>query len=305
MIIEKEVAGIDTKPIKVNKKPVPQSTNKALPMLFNTQLYIGSKGRGKTYALVKLLRMYEESKINDKNNEYEMRIILISPTAYSTANTIYETLKTLDTNDIHLEYSDELLKEIIDDIEMRDKNFREFLEYKSIYDKFIKVKTVNGMTLEELQILELNDFMKPQEVYGNIKPFVTWIIFDDLVGSGSFSKKSKSLINNLTIKHRHLKTNLIFTTQSFKAIPPIIRTNIDIYIIFKSASYNEILNKIYEDVSGYIKYNDFVELYEYATTDSHDALIIMNNSLDKSGTSFYKNWDKKLILNNNSNDRKE
>jgi len=57
-IKEIKVNGIDTRPIKINKKPVPQSNNKSLPLLYNTQLYIGSKGRGKTYALVKLLKMY-------------------------------------------------------------------------------------------------------------------------------------------------------------------------------------------------------------------------------------------------------
>lgn len=301
MITEIPVSGIDNKPIIVKKKPVPQSTNKALPMLFNTQLYIGSKGRGKTYALVKLLKMYEDNKIEDKDNDYAMRIILIAPTALSGANVIYESLKSLDPEDIHLTYSEELLQSIINDIEERDNTFKEYLEYKVIYDKFLKIKKIDKMSLEELQILELNDFMKPQDVYGDIKPFINFIIFDDLIGTGAFSKKSKSLISNLTIKHRHLKTNLIFTTQSFKAIPPVIRTNIDIYVIFKSASYNEILNKIYEDISGYIKYEDFIELYEHSTNDAHDALIIMNNSLDKTGTSFYKNWDKKLILNKDSN----
>jgi len=65
MIIEKLVSGIEDKQINVKKKDVPQSTNKALPSLYNTSLYIGSKGTGKTYKLVQLLQLYEQSPIKD------------------------------------------------------------------------------------------------------------------------------------------------------------------------------------------------------------------------------------------------
>ena len=80
MSIEKSVKGIDNKAIIVKKKDVPQSTNKALPNLFNMQLYIGSKGTGKTYKLVQLLQMYEKLPIKDKTGqEYEMRTIAVQP----------------------------------------------------------------------------------------------------------------------------------------------------------------------------------------------------------------------------------
>ena len=65
MIFEKPLANINDYQIKIKKNPIPQSSNKSLPALFNTQLYIGSKGRGKSYSLVKLLNMYENSIISD------------------------------------------------------------------------------------------------------------------------------------------------------------------------------------------------------------------------------------------------
>lgn len=297
MIIEKSVKGIDNKAIIVKKKDVPQSTNKALPNLFNTQLYIGSKGTGKTYKLVQLLKMYEKLPIKDKTGqEYEMRTIAICPTAYSGANEIYKTLTSLKQEDIHLEYTDELLISILDDIKAKIDEFDEYLIYKELYKKFLKIKSLEQLTTEELEILEGNDYKSPDEVYQGIKPIITFIIFDDLIGMGAFNNKAKSVISNLTIKHRHLRVNLIFTTQSFKKIPPVIRTNIDIYVIFKSSSYNEILNKIYEDISGYLTLDNFIELYEYATEEKNDALIIVNNSLDKKGLAYYKNWDIQLFI---------
>lgn len=293
MIVERKVDNIDDKPINIKKKNVPQSTNSSLPLLFNTQLYIGSKGTGKSYKLTSLLKLYENDKIKDEDgNEYEMRTILICPTAYSGANEVYKILKSLAPEDIHLDYTDDLILKIIDDIKQKQTEYDKYLNYKKIYDKFNKINDVSKLNDEELELLESNDFTKPDI----IKPKITWIIFDDLIGLGAFNKKAKSVLTNLTIKHRHLKTNLIFTTQSYRLIPPSIRSNIDIYCIFKSSSYNEVLNKIFDDISGYINLADFIELYEHATENKNDCLTIINNSMDKKGVQFFKNWNTELLI---------
>jgi len=294
MIIEKTVENIDDKPFNIKKRNVPQSTNKSLPLLFNTSLYIGSKGTGKSYKLTKILKLYEQSKIMDEDGiEYEMRTILICPTASSGANEVYKVLNSLDQeNDVHLDYSDELILNILNDIKAKQDEYDDIIKYVNIYNKFNKLKDVSKLNDEELQALEDHDYMKPDKV----KPKISWIILDDLVGLGAFNKKAKSVLSNLTIKHRHLKTNLIFTTQSYRQLPPVIRSNIDIYCIFKSNSYNEILNKIYDDISGVITMNDFIELYEHATDEKNDCLTIINNSMDKKGIRFYKNYNIELFV---------
>lgn len=298
MIIEKDVYNVDNNLINIKKKNVPQSTNQSLPLLFNTQLYIGSKGTGKSYKLTQLLKFYEQSEIRDEDGvKYDMRTILICPTASSGANEIYKILKSLDQEkDVYLDYSDDILLQIMDDIKLKQMSYDKYLTYKKLFDKFKKIKDVEKLETDELLLLEENEFMNPNDIFGDIKPVITWIIFDDLIGLGAFSKKSKNLINNLTIKHRHLRTNLIFSTQSFKAIPSVIRTNIDIYVIFKSSSYNEIIKKIHEDISGYVNIADFLELYEHATNEKNDCLIIINNSMDKKGVKFFKNWNKELFI---------
>jgi hypothetical protein len=298
MIIEKVVENIDNKPLVIKKKKVPQSTNASLPLLFNTQLYIGSKGTGKSYKLTQLLKLYEQSKIKDEDGvEYQMRIILICPTASSGANEVYKILKSLDLEqDVHLEYSDDLVVKILDDIKAKAASYDDYLEYKKVYDKFRKYRNVEKLETEELELLEQHDFMSPSECFGDIKPAINWIIFDDLIGMGAFNKKAKSIISNLTIKHRHLKTNLIFTTQSFKQIPPVIRTNIDIYCIFKSSSYKEVLDKVFEDISGFVTIEDFIELYEHATDEKNDCLTLINNSMSKTGIRFFKNWNVELFV---------
>lgn len=295
-IVEKAVPNIDNKPIVVKKKNVPQSTNTSLALLYHTMLLTGKKGAGKTYKLVKLLQAYEKAKIIDNDNtEYGMRTIIIAPTANSGANDVYKALNSINENDVYLEYSDSILESILEDIKAKQSQYEEYLIYKKVYDKFLRIKKVENMEYDELEILELHDYMPPKQAYGNIKPLVTWIIFDDLIGTGAFNRKAKSAISNLTIKHRHLRTNLIFTTQNYRQIPAIVRINIDILVLFKTGSDSE-LKKIYDDLSGYLKYDQFLQLYDYATMNKNDALIVVNNSMEGKGTNYYFNWDKQLFI---------
>jgi hypothetical protein len=296
MITELKLAGIPDKKLNVKKKNVPYSTNPDLPILYFNMLSIGSKGTGKSYNLVKLLKAYEESKIIDKDGtEYEMRIILVCPTAHSGANEVYKVLKNLDLEkDVHLEYSNDLLQAILDDVETDKNMYVEFLEYKKAYEKFITFKRLDKLAVEELVLLEQNEFKEAREVYGDIKPKVNFLIFDDLIGTGdAFGNKKKSLVNNLVIKHRHLGINLIFTTQYLKAIPPIVRSNCDIFVLFKNASTKVLIDKVYPEFGGYIKQDVFEELYEYATDEKNSSLIIINNSMD-SILDVRKNWNLRL-----------
>jgi hypothetical protein len=56
------------------------------------------------------------------------------------------------------------------------------------------------------------------------------------------------------------------------------------------------INKIFDDISGVISMNDFIELYEHATEEKNDCLTIINNSMDKRGIRFYKNYNIELFV---------
>ena len=109
-------------------------------------------------------------------------------------------------------------------------------------------------------------------------PRINFLVFDDLVGDPHAFKKSHSALNNLCIKHRHLQCNMIFTTQYIKAIPPVIRRNLDIWVIFKFANVQSVVEQIYQEISGIIKEEAFEALFEHATKDKHNALIIDQTS---------------------------
>ena len=102
---------------------------------------------------------------------------------------------------------------------------------------------------------------------------------------------------NLTIKCQHHHTNLLFITQYPKGIPPVIRTNTDLWILFKFASKERIIEQIYNEVSSLLTIEKFEALYDYSTKDSkHDALIIDNHNKANNDLRFRKNWNTVLKI---------
>ena len=113
---------------------------------------------------------------------------------------------------------------------------------------------------------------------------------DDLIGDNKVFKR-ESLINNITIKHRHLGVNLVFTSQNPRSIPNIIRNNIDIYVLYKFANVKMVLEKIYEEVSNLLTETQFEELYKHATSEPYNALVIDNHPKTERDKRFKKNFN--------------
>lgn len=299
MIIETKITSLDNNVVKVNKKKPPRSINKDLVPLYFTSIFVGSKNSGKTYGLVKMLKNFEEFPIYDANgNKLENRIILICPTANSSANPIFHTLRDLDEDDIFTEYNDDILQMILDDIKREKDEILEREEYIRIYNKLLKSKSLTKMNDEELMILEKYDYTSPDELpklkYNH--PPVIFMILDDMIGSNNCFKRGNCLISNLTIKHRHLGINLLFTTQNPKSIPNIIRANIDLWILYKFSNANIIIDKCYEEVSSLIDENQFLEMYLYATKEPYNAFVIDTHPLTDNNKRFKMNYDVVLSI---------
>ena len=300
MIQEIKLNGLNNEPVKTHKKQPPMSINKDLPPCYFTSIFIGSKGSGKTYSVVKLLKNYEKYPIYDSDgNKLVMRVIVFCPTIHSAANPIYESLKYLAEEDIILDYSDDKLLGKLQEIEQEKQFIEEYKEYVLVWKKYMRIdEDMSLLTHDELLILSKFDFADPEHMrkpeFKN--PRINFIIFDDLVGDANAFKKGHSAINNLCIRHRHLQCNLLFTTQYIKAIPPVLRRNLDIFVIFKFANVQSVVEQIYPEISGIIKEEDFEILFEYATKDKHNALIIDQTAKQNI---FKLNWDVALKINNN------
>jgi hypothetical protein len=293
MIIEEYIDNLPTPKFQINKKLEPKSINPSLPPLFFSCLIVGAKNSGKSYAMTSLLKMFEENPIYDyRGNKLQQRIILFSPTALNETNIIFKNLKNLSTDDIHLEYSDEILEDILKTIKQHVDEVNEYEKYIKVLEKYEKTK--KPLTDEEYWMLYNNNFIPIEEK----RHIITHICFDDLIGDKNTFKKSRDggLVKFL-LKHRHLYTNIFITTQYINAIQPIIRNNIDIFCLFKYSNLNDIIKKFYPSVSGTIKEEQFKELYEHSSQEKFNFLTIMSHNALKGKILIRKNWN--IILSTN------
>lgn len=302
-----QIEDLDNVPPKVKKPKVPQSINENLPKLYFSLMTIGAKNSGKSYSIVKLLKNYEKFPIkNDKGETHQQRVILICPTAASSANPIYTSLKYLAPEDIHLEYNEEIILNLIEETEQIKQEIKERDEYKKAYSNFVN-KNIKYLKREEMELLYENEFISPEDMPKlkyEVMP-VFFLILDDLIGDGKAFKAGNNVMSNLCIKHRHYGINLLYASQYSKGIPPMIRSNIDIYCLFKFANVNSVVEKIYPEVSGLLKENEFIEMYELATSDPHNCLVVDNHPLQQKDKRFKINYDKIIKIKSNVINKEE
>ena len=297
MIKEIPIQGFDAK-LHNSGNNYPQSTNPNAPRLFFNLLSVASRNSGKTHSCVKLIKDYEDHKLIDNDGVvHPLRVFVISPTY--AQNRIFENLKSLDENDVHEEYSDEIFQGIIDEIERTNEEVDNFKIYKNAYDLIKKTPKRKIIRLiseqpEIVKILEQYDFQDPDEIDLKYKERpVNFICLDDLMGSSAFNKKTQSLLTYYLIKNRHHFICFFLLVQSLKSVPKPIRQNCNVYFLGKFASKKYILDDLYEEVSNVLTEEQFDELYSHAIKDKYGALIIDNSGDTKR---FYKGLDKELII---------
>jgi len=285
--------GINGEMRKYKKYDPPQPKNVNLPPTFNICLSASPKGGGKTYNCVLLLQAYEDSGfIATDGTDVVMRTIWISGgTSRSKQNSILDTLKSLEDDDrVDLEEDvDGGLALIYDELKAERDLIEEYNKYVVIYKKFMSSKKLNNLTYEELLLLNFKRYIDPKDdpdrprtTNGEIlhNPRMVFLILDDMIGGDGFSNNKKgNFLNRLAVKSRHesnrlVGLNLFFITQSFKAIPAIIRRQTDIFILLKSASQVYIIDAIIGEIGSHFKKEEVEELYEEIMKIDYGALIL-------------------------------
>ena len=248
-----------------------------------------------------MLKNYENTPIRDEQgNKLPIREILICPTASSDANPIYKTLKYLDEEDIIQSYSEQALHLKLASIEKDKDDIINYKAYAKAWKRFNSIdEDMSLLTPEELVILSKYDFApleyRPQPKYNH--PPVVFLILDDLIGDNTCFKRGNCLIANLTIKHRHLGINIIYTTQNPKSINNIIRNNVDVWVLYKFSNASMVLEKIYPEVSSFITEDEFEQAYLHAVDEPHNALVVDTHPETSRDKRLRKNYDCVLSFN--------
>jgi len=253
----------------------PQSENPDLPRNCFVGLFVGARNSGKTFSCVGLIKQMEHSKIKKNNEPVKIRTILISPTAH--VNEVFQKLTSLAPEDIHLEYSDELIRDIIDDIKATKAEAEDYKEKVRIYNKMLKMRKIDDMTMEELWELDKMGYMPPVEPEYTTAP-ITNLILDDLIGSTAF-RNGRSPLTNLILRNRHLGggCNIFICTQAMRQVPKAIRNNANVFSIYKYANAKMVLDDIYDEISNLLTEAQFQKLYEYATTgEGYDNFLFID-----------------------------
>lgn len=299
-IKEVQLEGFKDK-INNSKLDYPRSDNKNLFNLFFNFMGVASRGGGKTYSTVKIIKEFEKSKMISSGAEHKIRTILISPT-YDANKNLWGNLKSLNENDIYESYSEEILKEIIDDIKgVIDEVdiYNKYLYYYDLVDKTPKneIQQLLKSNPEISFILSKFKYETPAKVKKyfryTTKP-ITFLILDDIMGSSALNRKSENLLKYWLIKNRHIFTSFFILVQSMKSVPKDMRLNCNLFYLGKFSNKNAILNDLYQEVSSVLTENEFENLYDKAINDNqHGALII---DLTGSKKRFYNNLEKELII---------
>ena len=296
MIIEESLNGWNNKPVKTAEVVYPQSKDDKAPKNYFLGIFCGSRGSGKSYLFTKLLKTLEEQKAYLGDTLVPQRIILISSTAHSDSNRIFKTLKNLDwDNDVLEDYDDDLLKMKMDELKHDLDHAKDYKLYREAWKNFIECKSIDKLSDDELKLLYSYDFMPFKEFPKPKYPdgfLIHWII-DDMLGTNIF-KNGRSAFTNLCIRNRHIiPGNIIIAIQSIMSVPKTIRLNANLLALFKFADSNKVLEDVYPLFSAFVKEEQFKELYEYATKEPYNALVI---DATRGKPIFKKNFDKLLNI---------
>ncbi|MGO9387358.1 MAG: hypothetical protein ACLPWD_04830 [Methanobacterium sp.] len=126
------------------------------------------------------------------------------------------------------------------------------------------------------QLSEIDAFLenpKKSEKFFSLKKQIPLIlyIFDDF----RISLRENKFLNDIATRNRHYKCILIYSSQRFYDVSPIVRCNLNVLILFRGMNEKN-LECVYEECinTAHMTYDQFVYLYNLATKEPYHFLYI-------------------------------
>lgn len=111
------------------------------------------------------------------------------------------------------------------------------------------------------------------------------LIFDDLS-----DELRKPYLQKFLKEHRHYSTKVIISSQYCKDLPPMALQQTDFWLLFKGHTPDKLIN-IYERCGLNITFQDFINLYNFATSQPYNFLYINKNTKE-----FRRNFNERLLI---------
>lgn len=296
-IEEEQIDYLDNKLPKYKPNLYPEPNKSHIPKCYYIMIANGNRGQGKTIKTVQMVKMMEEFGYHNPVTKEKIQIksYLFSPTAAS--NPCFGALDSLEEENIINDYTDDKLIEIIEYIKAEREDVKEYNKYVEAYKKYDKLtddQLRKSTDYEMFALLQQHNFIhyrklrKPDEYVYNI------ILDDCLSSKEAFSAKKGNALTRAVLNSRHIGINIIICCQNIKAVTKSIRNNTDIWVLFKTKNQKVLMDDIYTEFSSIVSPNEFISLFEFATSGSdHDALVIDAKEPNKEDR-FKKNFDKIL-----------
>eukprot|EP01046_Picozoa_sp_COSAG06_P053148 COSAG06_NODE_9118_length_1981_cov_257.944740_1_plen_283_part_00 len=225
-----------------------------------TWMISGKTGSGKSTALIRMLKAYCDSGVFQK-------VILISPTAAFDAK-----YQMLPLTDVYEEYSDELIKDIMEEQKADIDDYRQTEEDIKLYSKFMQHKRLTKKELLRLYTM-LNpmteEFEKPVQQYDKL-PY-TAVILDDLGGTPAF-KNGNNALNSIVCKSRHYLTNFFVCVQHPYQCPRALRSQCSHVMLFATKD-KKLLEELAKENCSHLSPDEFVQLFQHSTGEPHSFML--------------------------------
>eukprot|EP01043_Picozoa_sp_COSAG02_P012993 COSAG02_NODE_513_length_20826_cov_323.015246_4_plen_279_part_00 len=239
-----------------DKRTIPQGMFK--PHM--TWMISGKTGSGKSTALIRMLKAYCDSGVFQK-------VILISPTAAYDAK-----YKMLPLTQVHEDYSDGLLNQIMEEQKEDIEHYKQTDEDIKLYNKFMSKKQMTKKELLRLYTM-LNpmteEFEKPIQTYDKV-PY-TAVILDDLGGTSAFRNGNNSL-NSIVCKSRHYLTNFFVCVQHPYQCPRALRSQCSHVMLFATKD-KKLLEELAKENCSHLTPDEFTQLFQHATQEPHSFML--------------------------------
>ncbi len=271
-------------------------TDTFMPKMHQVSIAVGKRASGKSTAIINLI---ERMKFD--------YVIAVSP----TMNSNKELMDRLKIEHVFEDVDDPGVIDSIKDIVKKEAE--ELERYREELKRYNKLMTdlKNGKYMDDDILLQFfsdeGNFIKPTHRWNGEKPRIA-VIFDDMLGSGIYSRPRK--LNGLSTYSRHVGSlkeggaigvSLFFMIQSFKCqtggLNKVIRNQCTSMCLFKTKDRQE-MKDVAESVSGEISEDIFNKVYDTAIREPYDFLYIDLHPKKEHPSMFRRRLDEFIIPEN-------
>jgi len=271
-------------------------TDTFMPKMHQVCIAVGKRASGKSTSIINLI---ERMKFD--------YVIAVSP----TMNSNKELMDRLKIEHVFEDVDDpSVIDQIKDIVKKEAEDLERYEEELKKYNKLMNDLKEGKYLNDDLLLQFFSDegsFIKPTHRWNGNKPRIA-VIFDDMLGSGIYSKPRK--LNGLSTYSRHvgqlkkggaIGVSLFFMIQSFKCqtggLNKVIRNQCTSLILFKTKDKQE-LKDIGESVSGEISEELFNNVYDTAIREPYDFLYIDLHKKKEHPSMFRRRLDEFILTEN-------